>query len=87
MCVDNLRGHEKGLTCLEINISGVLFSASYDGRIKIWNTDMGFCLRTFEGHFSPVRNLKIYKDFLISSDDKMIKFWNLERYCYENSNC
>jgi WD40 repeat protein len=79
-CILTLKGHKRGVTSLVTNKTRELFSASIDGQIKIWNLEMNVCLKTLEGHIGSVRNLKLWKDYLIScSSDKTMKIWNLKR--------
>jgi WD40 repeat protein len=57
----------------------VLFSASSDSTIKVWNTDNGQCLRTFKGHIHYVSSLICFNQFLLSGgDDKTIRLWSLD---------
>lgn len=58
----------------------ILFSASRDCSIKMWNAQTGECLTTFNGHENWVRQVLINKSgkWLFScSDDRSIRTWDI----------
>jgi len=51
----------------EINCGKMLFSASDDGTIRLWDLSSRTCVRTFTGHVGQVQTLKLsYMDRLLS---------------------
>jgi platelet-activating factor acetylhydrolase IB subunit alpha len=50
--------------------------------IKMWDTNTGFCVATFQGHEEWVRGITInYKGTLLAScsKDETIIIWNIDR--------
>ncbi|WWD06824.1 hypothetical protein V865_004919 [Kwoniella europaea PYCC6329] len=43
----------------DIDVGAMLFSASDDGTIKLWDLTSQSCIRTFEGHKAQVQSMKI----------------------------
>jgi hypothetical protein len=83
--IGELRGHSAGIMCMTTWHEN-LVSGSYDGAIKIWDTD-GSCLLTFTEHTAAVSALKIWRtavngkqqDLLVSgSHDCEVRVWNIE---------
>jgi WD40 repeat protein len=59
--------------------SKLLASGSDDHSIKLWDTDSGNCLQTFQGHQFPVKSVVFSHDsqFLASaSSDRTIRIWD-----------
>ena len=52
-----------------------LFSGSYDGTVKVWDTETLQCLKTLAGHAGPVRTLVLSAGHMFSgSYDKTVSF-------------
>ena len=51
-----LTGHSDAVRALAV-ADNRLFSGSYDGTVKVWDTDELTCLQTLSGHTGPVRTL------------------------------
>ena len=49
-------GHTDAVRALAIS-DDRLFSGSYDGTVKVWDTETLECLKTLAGHTGPVRTL------------------------------
>lgn len=79
-CLKTLSGHEHSVSSIEFSIDGnLLYSASRDKTIKIWEVSSGFCKNTLKGHKEWVRTLSINETsvFIASgSDDESIIIWN-----------
>lgn len=63
-----------------IFLSTVLFSASRDRTVKMWDTARGACLKTFEGHENWVKQITIHPSgrmILSCSDDRSIRVWDV----------
>ena len=72
-----LAGHQGGIFCLEAK-EGMLFSASSDGIIKIWDLPTGNELRCLSGHQNSIQCLKVTDGKLISGSwDQTIKIWDI----------
>jgi len=58
-------------------ITIMLWTASVDGTICIWDTELAKCLQKFPAHLEPVRCLAQSKNSVYSSSqDKTIVAWN-----------
>lgn len=61
--------HEEGVTCLLwLGASRYLATGSVDGKVRIWDSLSGDCLRTFSGHDHAIQSLALSAsgDFLVS---------------------
>ncbi len=68
-----LRGHSKGIWCLEFITNLLLCSGSFDSLIKIWNLKSQVCLRTLDAHSGPIWGFVKKGEILISvSHDKLV---------------
>lgn len=76
-----LRGHSGWVTCVDMHHNR-LVSSSYDGTVKVWNTQTGNSLQTFpsthqEG-LSPVWCLQCKGNTIMSgSSDSLVRQWNM----------
>ncbi|BFZ63720.1 hypothetical protein YB2330_004852 [Saitoella coloradoensis] len=79
-CVRELRGHARGLACVEVSPDGrYIVSGGNDQKIKIWSASTGECLHTLSGHSLLVRTLHLFGDRVISgSYDRRVCVWDLE---------
>ena len=55
----------------------MLYSASYDSSIKLWDIESGKCINTLEGHKGWVQDIKILPNGSLVSvgKDKAIRIW------------
>jgi len=80
--IATLRGHIEKInnypvSCLNIN-ENKLFSGSWDGTIRIWNTETYEEISTLEGHTGSVSCLTHHENKLYSgSFDKTIRVWKI----------
>lgn len=85
-CAMLLKGHSKAVTCLNWHPynSTVLFSASYDGTVKLWDVRCSMpqesCITTYFFHREAIRSAKwIAHDSAVTGGfDKMANYCNLE---------
>ena len=76
-----LRGHSGWVTCVDMHHNR-LVSCSYDGTVKVWNTQTGNSLQTFpsthqEG-LSPVWCVQCKGNTIMSgSSDSLVRQWNM----------
>lgn len=77
------QGHISAVTSLVFNSdSTLLYSASYDQTIRIWDIKTGTLLQTLEGHTDRVTSLSIHpngKLLLSGSDDKTVRLWKCDK--------
>ncbi|XP_012941493.1 F-box protein MET30 [Aplysia californica] len=75
-----LRGHTKGVWCLQFFTRHLLVSGSYDNTIRVWNLRTGVCTRTLLGHSAQVWCLRRHGNMLVSgSQDRTAKLWDIGR--------
>lgn len=78
--LQTLKGHDKGVWCLNFFTKNLLISGSHDGTIKVWNIKTGACLRTLLAHDGPVWAMVRYGNVLVSvSQDRIAKVWDISR--------
>ncbi len=67
-----------GVRSVSFDGKGLLASGSGDGKIKLWNTKTGECLRTLSGHGDSVWSVSFDRECLLASAslDGTIKLWN-----------
>jgi len=71
------KGHDNGVTCLQIWDDAILATGSYDNTIKIWDLETGEELRTLTGHTRGIRSLQMDDHKLLSASlDGTVKVWN-----------
>ncbi|XP_070188911.1 beta-TrCP-like [Littorina saxatilis] len=75
-----LKGHTKGIWCLEFFTQHLLVSGAFDATIRIWNLRTGTTSRTLLGHAGPVWCMARRGTTLVSgSQDKTAKVWDISR--------
>jgi WD40 repeat protein len=79
-CIGTYTGHKDVVLALCSDPArGLLFSASSDGSVKVWDVAISKCTHTLEGHTGDVHALAIYgRKYLCSgSSDKTIRVWDI----------
>ena len=85
-----LKGNDNAITAptaLTL-FSSNLVSGHYDGTINVWNIAKGEIIISLRGHSSRILTLKFmsqYNRLISASDDKTLKFWDLENAICEHS--
>ncbi|XP_061192203.1 F-box/WD repeat-containing protein 1A-like [Saccostrea echinata] len=78
--LQTLKGHDRGVWCLDFFTQALLVSGSYDGTIKVWNMKTGACCRTLIAHEGPVWAMVRHENILVSaSQDRTAKVWDISR--------
>ena len=75
-----LSGHTARINRMLFSSNGLLFSASADRNIMIWNPKSGSLVKTIPAHSQPVNDIAVTTDsrILIScSDDRLIRVWDV----------
>ena len=81
-CVQVLRGHNRGVWCVNFFTPNLLVTSSFDGTIKVWNLRENVCVRTLLSHEGPVWCLVRRGNTLVSgSQDRTAKVWDISK-CY-----
>jgi pre-mRNA-processing factor 17 len=83
-CLRTIYGHEKGVRDMDVSLDGTRFlTASYDGYVKLWDTETGACISRFSNgerkipycvRFNPAPELQHY--FVSGYSDKKVLQWN-----------
>eukprot|EP00271_Cylindrocystis_brebissonii_P013368 TRINITY_DN33140_c0_g1_i1.p1 TRINITY_DN33140_c0_g1~~TRINITY_DN33140_c0_g1_i1.p1 ORF type:complete len:594 (-),score=73.96 TRINITY_DN33140_c0_g1_i1:406-2187(-) len=70
-----LSGHTQGVNAMAVAAEGTLYSASWDGTIRVWQRNV--CVATFPDHAQSVNALVLGREGTLYScgDDKSIKAW------------
>lgn len=78
-----LRGHSGWVTCVDVH-TNKLVSSSYDGTVRVWNTQTGNCLQTLPGDanthdgLSPVWCCQFKGSHIMAgSSDSKIRQWDM----------
>ncbi|KAH8427824.1 WD40 repeat domain-containing protein [Aspergillus melleus] len=76
-----LRGHLRGVSAVQFSPdASMIASGGADGAVKVWDTQSGRLIHTFEGHLAGVSTISWGPDGAIiasGSDDKTIRLWNV----------
>lgn len=84
--IQMMKGHVKGVWCLNFFTQNLLISGSYDGTIRVWNLRTGKCSKTILAHEGPVWAMVRHNDTLVSvSQDKLAKIWDIGRCLLQNT--
>ncbi|CAI2169776.1 17931_t:CDS:10 [Funneliformis geosporum] len=89
--VMNMSQHTAAVTYIKWGGDGLLYSASRDKTIKVWNATQGTLIRTLEGHGHWVNTMALSTDFVlrtgafdhtgrIPKDENEAQEWALARY-------
>lgn len=83
-CLLTLSGHDHSVSSVEFSPDGnILYSASRDKTIKVWDAVSGICKHTIKGHEEWVRSLSLNtKGTLLASsaDDETVIVWTTDQY-------
>ena len=61
-CLKTLNGHEHTVSSIQFLPSqDLILSCSRDCTIKLWETESGFCKKTYKAHNKWVRDIKVNK--------------------------
>ncbi|KAJ6252072.1 wd40 repeat protein [Anaeramoeba flamelloides] len=78
------QGHSQEMTSVDYSPDGrMLVSGGNDNKVKVWNTENGFCFITFKEHKAPVTDVKFSPSgnaVFSSSLDGTIRAFDLIRY-------
>ncbi|XP_005178449.1 periodic tryptophan protein 2 homolog [Musca domestica] len=78
------QGHSSEMTCISYSPDGqYIATGGEDSKVKLWNTQSGFCFVTFSEHSSGVTDLQFSrsKKFLVSSSlDGTVRAFDINRY-------
>uniref|UniRef100_A0A1I8PA59 Small-subunit processome Utp12 domain-containing protein n=1 Tax=Stomoxys calcitrans TaxID=35570 RepID=A0A1I8PA59_STOCA len=78
------QGHSSEMTCMSYSSDGqYIATGGEDSKVKLWNTQSGFCFVTFSEHTSGVTDLQFSrgKKFLVSSSlDGTVRAFDINRY-------
>ncbi len=75
-----LQGHPTWVSSVAFGPAGLLASASYGGKVKLWEVESGKCLRTLQGYSSVVRSVTFNPDgsLLLHGDENgMLRVWEV----------
>lgn len=78
------QGHSQAMTCLAYSIDGLyIVTGGEDGKVKLWNTQSGFCFVTFSEHTSGISAVVFANNrkFLVSASlDGTVRAYDVIRY-------
>ena len=75
-------GHDGWVDSIDIS-GNLLATASSDHTVKLWDMDIGECLKTFSGHSNGVKKVTFFERSLVSCADE-IKIWSFGNTAVEN---
>uniref|UniRef100_W8BBA1 Periodic tryptophan protein 2 n=2 Tax=Ceratitis capitata TaxID=7213 RepID=W8BBA1_CERCA len=78
------QGHSSEMTCISYSADGqYIATGGEDSKVKLWNTQSGFCFVTFSEHTSGITGIQFSrnKNFLVScSLDGTVRAFDINRY-------
>ncbi|XP_075234743.1 periodic tryptophan protein 2 homolog [Lycorma delicatula] len=78
------QAHSSTMSCLSYSIDGLyIATGGEDGKVKLWNTQTGFCFVTFNEHTSGVMDIRFANNrkFLVSASlDGTVRAFDMTRY-------
>lgn len=78
--VKRIDGHREKVSCVECTKDGLIYSASYDGTVRIWKLKTGKEKTCLEGHSGSVLALALNKKeeniLMTGGYDKSVRIWN-----------
>uniref|UniRef100_A0A5S6QPD6 WD_REPEATS_REGION domain-containing protein n=1 Tax=Trichuris muris TaxID=70415 RepID=A0A5S6QPD6_TRIMR len=78
------QGHFHNMACVGYSPNGALVATGgYDGKVKVWTVDSGFCFVTFDEHKGDITGVawtQAGKSLLSSSLDGTVRAFDLKRY-------
>ena len=71
--------HNDWIKCLKVLTRNTFISGSFDNTIKIWNSQTGECIKSFNLHLNAVTSLELFSNdrIISSSKDNTVKLWNI----------
>lgn len=84
--VGSLSPQSSACSSSEIDAGKMLFSASDDGSIKLWDLTLRTCLCTMTGHMGQVQSMKLLPASDCDSEELSVDAENNERITLESSN-
>uniref|UniRef100_A0A7S0DT79 Anaphase-promoting complex subunit 4 WD40 domain-containing protein n=2 Tax=Amorphochlora amoebiformis TaxID=1561963 RepID=A0A7S0DT79_9EUKA len=64
-CLLSMSGHTKGVTTVKWGCEGLIYSASQDRTIKVWDSEKGILVRELQGHAHWVNGLSLNIDYAL----------------------
>nr|CAB3265326.1 periodic tryptophan protein 2 homolog [Phallusia mammillata] len=78
------QGHFNGMSCLDYSPDGrYIVTGGEDGKVKVWNTNSGFCFVTFSEHTAAITGVQFTSNghvIMSSSIDGTVRAFDLHRY-------
>uniref|UniRef100_A0A0N5ALX1 Eukaryotic translation initiation factor 3 subunit I n=1 Tax=Syphacia muris TaxID=451379 RepID=A0A0N5ALX1_9BILA len=78
----SLKGHDRALTRVRVNLDGdLLFSSAKDKSPSVWYMENGERIGTYDGHSGAVWDIDVSwdtKNFCTASADSSVKYWDCE---------
>ncbi|XP_077250951.1 uncharacterized protein LOC143890236 [Tasmannia lanceolata] len=76
--------HEEGVSCLTwLGTSNFVAAGCIDGKVRVWDSLSGNCVKTFNGHSDTIQSLAVSADgeFLVSvSDDRTARVFEIAEF-------
>lgn len=77
------QGHHFDMNCVDFSRDGqIMATGGDDGKIKLWNSDTGYCFVTFNEHAAPITDICFNRSNIVlsSSRDGTVRAFDLTRY-------
>jgi WD40 repeat protein len=82
MCLHILRGHGAYVSAVAVTSDGhFAVSGSWDGSVRLWNLNIGECIRSFERHDGQIETIALTTDghWAISGGrDALLRVWEFD---------